>query len=233
MSGFVGGHPIAQIIDDVRVQISDDAHMYTDTFLRSALNSAIHLVALEQDCERVFKIKYQAELATLNKDGTPSARWVLDTEGEIVGKERMNFISQDECYKDTQPCFMTPKEFFKCYNFPENNEPGIPCSYTLEQIGSQTTLIFDRPPDRLIAIDAVFYIIPRYLTAEDKIAPFSSSYAETFAELMKIVINKEQTDFANANARFQDVDKQVTDIANKLALQAMNGEPVFVSGAVT
>lgn len=50
---------------------------------------------------------------------------------------------------------------------------------------------------------------------------------------MKIVINKEQTDFANANSRYQDVDKQITDIANKLALQAMNGEPVFVSGAVT
>lgn len=233
MSGFVGGHPIKHIIDEVRTQISDDAHMYTDTFLRSALNSAIKLVALEQDCERVFKIKYQAEFATINKDGTPAARWTLDTEGEIVGKERMNFVAQGECYEDITPCFMTPKEFFRCYKFPENNAPGLPCAYTLEQIGSQTTLIFDRPLDRLVAIDAVFYIIPRYLTADDEMAPFSSSYAETFAELMKIVINKEQTDFANANSRYQDVDKQITDIANKLALQAMNGEPVFVSGAVT
>ena len=58
MSGFIGGHPIKQIINDVRLQISDDAKMYTDTFLLSALNSAIHLVALEQDCERLFKIKY-------------------------------------------------------------------------------------------------------------------------------------------------------------------------------
>lgn len=233
MSSFVGGHPIQHIIDEVRTQISDDAHMYTDTFLRSALNSAIKLVAMEQDCERVFKIKYQAELATINKDGTPAARWTLDTEGEIVGKERLNFISQDDCFRDAAPCYKTPQEFFRCYNFPENNQPGIPCAYTLEQIGSQTTIIFDRPPDRLIAIDAVFYIIPRYLTREDEMAPFSSSYAETFAELMKIVINKEQTDFSNANARYQDVDKQVTDIANKLALQAMHGEPVFVSGGLT
>lgn len=233
MSGFVGGHPIQQIIEDVRVQISDDAHMYTDTFLRSALNSAIHLVALEQDCERVFKIKYQAELATINKDGTPSARWTLKTEGEIVGKERLNFISQDECYEDITPCYKTPQEFFRCYKFPENNAPGLPCAYTFEQIGNQTTLIFDRPLDRLVAIDAVFYIIPRYLTRLDETAPFSSSYAETFAELMKIVINKEQTDFANANSRYQDVDKQVTDIANKLALQAMNNEPVYVAGGLT
>ena len=233
MSGFVGGHPIKHIINEVRQQISDDAHMYTDTFLLSALNSAIHIVAMEQDCERIFKIKYQAELATVNADGTPAARWTIDTEGEIVGKERMNFVAQDECYTDVTPCFQTPREFFSCYKFPENNEPGLPCAYTIEQIGSQTTIIFDRPLDRLVAIDAVFYIIPRYLTPEDETAPFSSSYAETFAELMKIVINKEQTDFANANARYQDVDKQVTDIANKLALQAMNGEMVHVAGALT
>lgn len=232
MTAFVGGHPIAHLINEVRTQISDDAHMYTDAFLLSALNSAIHIVALEQDCERIFKIKYQQELATVNGDGTPAARWTLETEGEIVGKERMNFVAQDECYSDVTPCFKTPKEFFRCYKFPENECPGLPCSYTLEQIGSQTTLIFDRPLDRLVAIDAVFYIIPRYLTADDDMAPFSSSYAEAFAELMKIVINKEQTDFANANARYQDYDKQISDIANKLALQAMNGEPVFVSGGL-
>lgn len=231
-SPFIGGHPIQQIFDDVRTQISDDAHMYTDTFLLSALNSAIHIVALEQDAERLFKMKYQAELATVNADGSRAARWTLDTNGEVVGKERLNFISQDECFVDATPCYKTPQEFFRCYKFPENNTPGVPCDYTLEHIGDQTTLIFDRPLDRIIAIDAVFYIIPRYLTAEDQRAPFSSSYAEAFAELMKIVINKEQTDFANANARYQDYDKLITDITNKLALQAMNDEMVTVKGGL-
>lgn len=229
---FVGGHPIQVLFDDVREQISDEGHLYTDSFLRSALNSAIHIIAMEQDCERLFKVKYQAELATINKDGTPAARWTLDTEGEVVGKERLNFVAQDECYEDITPCYKTPSEFFSCYKMPENNTPGIPCAYTIETIGNQNTIIFDRPLDRLVAIDAVFYIIPRYLTKDDKIAPFSSSFAEPFAELMKIVINKEQTDFASANARYQDYDKLVTDIANKLALQAMNGEPVYVNGGL-
>ena len=131
------------------------------------------------------------------------------------------------------PCYKSPREFFKCYRFPENNAPGLPCTYTIEHLGDQTTLILDKPLDRLIAIDAVFYIIPRYLTLEDRVAPFSSSFAEPVAELMKIVINKEQTDFATANARYQDLDKLVSDIANKLALQAMNDEPVFVNGGVS
>lgn len=230
---FIGGHKIQQLFEDVRTQISDDAHLYTDAFLLSALNSAIHILAMEKDLERMFKVKYQAELATINKDGTRAARWTLDLDGELVGKERFSLIAQDDCYTDVTPCYKSPREFFKCYRFPENNAPGLPCSYTIEHLGDQTTLILDKPLDRLIAIDAVFYIIPRYLTLEDKVAPFSSSFAEPVAELMKIVINKEQTDFATANARYQDLDKLVSDIANKLALQAMNDEPVFVNGGVS
>ena len=76
----------------------------------------------------------------------------------------------------------------------------------------------------------MFYIIPRYLTKEDTLAPISPSFMEAVCELVKVVINKEQTDFSSANARMQDYDKMVVDIANKLALQAMNDEPVFING---
>ena len=43
------GTPIQQIMDMVRTQISDDAHLYTDSFLLSAINSAIHILAMEED----------------------------------------------------------------------------------------------------------------------------------------------------------------------------------------
>ena len=66
--------------------------------------------------------------------------------------------------------------------------------------------------------------------ADQYYLPISSSFAEAVAELVKVVINKEQTDFSSASARMQDYDKMVVDIANKLALQAMNDEPVFVNG---
>ena len=121
---FIGGHKIQQLFEDVRTQISDDAHLYTDTFLLSALNSAIHILAMEKDLERMFKVKYQAELATINKDGTRAARWTLDLDGELVGKERFSLIAQDDCYTDVTPCYKSPREFFKCYRFPENNTQG-------------------------------------------------------------------------------------------------------------
>lgn len=223
------GTPISAIMDMVRTQISDDAELYTDSFLLSAINSAIHILAIEEDLQRLFKLKYVAELATINPDGKPAARWTLDIPGEVVGKEHLNFI-EFECYKDITPCYKQPKDFYACYKFPEKNCPGLPCAYTIENYNGLSTIIFDRPIDRLIGVDAMFYIIPRYLTKEDKMAPISPSFMEVLCEMVKVVINKEQTDFSTANARMQDYDKMVTDIANKLALQAMNDEPIFVSG---
>lgn len=232
------GTPLQLIFDEVRTQLSDDADLYTDTFLLSAVNSAIHLLAYEEDLQRLFKLKYKAEFATLNKDNKPAARWTLDIPGEVVGKERMNFIEM-ECYKDVTPCYVRPEEFFGCYKFPEQNCPGLPCKYTMENYNGKTTIIFDKPLDRLVGIDAMFYIIPAYISMDDVkeaggaskyYLPISSSYAEAIAEIVKVIINKEQTDFSSANARLQDVDKMVVDIANKLALQAMNDEPVFVNG---
>lgn len=226
------------IYDAVRTQISDDADLYTDTFLLSAVNSALHILAMEEDLQRLFKLKYKAELATVNKDGKPAARWTLDIPGEVVGKERMNFIEMD-CYKDITPCFVRSEDFFGCYKFPEQNCPGLPCSYTIENYRGKTTIIFDKPLDRLVAIDAMFYIIPKYITQEEVdeaggaanyYLPISQSFSEAVVELVKVIINKEQTDFSSANARLQDYDKMVVDIANKLALQAMNDEPVFVNG---
>ena len=144
-----------------------------------------------------------------------------------------------DCYKDVTPCFVRPEEFFGCYKFPEQNCPGLPCSYTIENYMGKTTIIFDKPLDRLVGIDAMFYIIPAYISKSDVekaggadkyYLPISSSFAEAVAELVKVIINKEQTDFSSANSRLQDYDKMVVDIANKLALQAMNDEPVWVHG---
>lgn len=236
---MTGGTPIQLIIDEVRTQISDDADLYTDRFLLSAINSALHILSLEEDLQRLFKLRYKAELATVNPDGKPAARWTLDIPGEITGKERLAFIEM-ECYNDITPCYLKPEEFYACYRYPEQECPGLPCAYTIEHVNGKSTIIFDRPIDRLVGIDALFYIIPEYVTSTaweeakrkygDYYLPVSSSFAEAIMELVKVIINKEQTDFSTANSRLQDYDKLVVDIANKLALQAMNDEPVFVNG---
>ena len=54
-----GGANLREIIEDIRLQISDDADLYTDTFIVSAINSAIKLIALEEDARRLFRYKLQ------------------------------------------------------------------------------------------------------------------------------------------------------------------------------
>ena len=227
-----GGAKLQDIIDDVRIQISDDAHLYTDTFIISAINSALKLIALEEDARRIFKYKLQTELATLNKDGTPAARWDLNIPGKYSGKDYLNFVKQDECYDCLKPCYKSPKEFFKCCAFPENELPGDPCNYTLEHIGDVTTLIFDRPPADLVAIDATIYLIPRRVRRTDVSIPLADAYSEALTELVKVIINKEQTSFDQARMRYEDYDKLITDIVQNMALIEMGDEIVVVGGAL-
>lgn len=227
-----GGADLREIIEDIRLQISDDADLYTDTFIVSAINSAIKLIALEEDARRLFRYKLQTELATVNADGTPAARWDLKLPGKYMGKDYFNIIKQDECYTCLKPCYKPLKKFFERCSFPENECPGDPCNYTLEHIGNITTLIFDRPPADIVAIDATVYLIPRRVTLNDVTIPLADAYSEALTELVKVIINKEQTSFDQARMRYEDVDKIITDIVQNLALTEMNDELIVVSGAL-
>ena len=227
-----GGALLQDIIDDVRGQISDDAHLYTDTFIISAINSALKIIALEEDARRIFRYKFQSELATLNADGTPAARWDLELPGKYMGKDYFNIIKQDECYTCLKPCYKSTKEFFRCCAFPENETPGDPCNYTLEHMGNLTTLILDRPPADLVAVDAMVYLIPRRVTKADKSLPIADAFSEALTELVKIIINKEQTSFDQARMRYEDYDRLITDIVQNIAMTEMNDELLIVSGGL-
>lgn len=233
MTKWKGGAKLQDIIDDVRLQISDDAHLYTDTFIISAINSAIKLISLEEDARRIFRYKLQTELATLNKDGTPAARWDLQIPGKYTGKDYFNLVKQDDCYTCLKPCYKPTKEFFRCCSFPENEQPGDPCSYTLEHIGGITTLILDRPPADLVAIDATIYLIPERVRKGDDTVPIADAYSEALTELVKAIINKEQTSFDQSRMRYEDYDKHITDIVQQIALTEMNDELIVINGALS
>lgn len=227
-----GGANLEYLIEDIREQISDDAELYTDEFIVSAINSALKLMAKEEDLRRLFRFKLQTELASVNKDGTPAARWDLKLPGAYTGKDYFNIIREDECYECTKPCYKSPKDFFRCCTFPENACPGDPCSYTLEHFGSIATLTFDRPPSGIYAVNASVYLIPQRITLEDETIPLGEEFTEPLKELVKIIINKEQTSFDQARMRYEDYDKVITDLAQLIALREMNDEVLVVNGAL-
>ena len=137
---IIKGTKLSDIIDNVRKQISDVGEMYDEDFFISVINSALPQLARKKGLRRMFKLRYQAQLATVNADGKPAARW--DIEGiTVVGKERLNFAVETDCYKDLGVCYKSPSSFFSCYRFPELECPGDPCSYTIETINGVSTII--------------------------------------------------------------------------------------------
>ena len=84
----------------------------------------------------------------------------------------------------------------------------------------------------IVAIDATVCLIPRRVTLNDITIPLADTYSEVLTELVKVIINKEQTSFDQARMRYEDVDKIITDIVQNLALTEMNDELVVVSGAL-
>lgn len=227
-----GGDKLRTVIDDVRTQISDDGHLYTDTFLVSAINSAIKLIAWEEDARDFFKYHLQTELASINKDGTPAARWTFSLPGTYNGKKYMNFIDLKHCYGCLAPCYLPEERFFQCCAFPENECPGQPCTYTLEQMGDKTTLILDRPPSSLVAVDAMIYIIPQDITTKNETIPLGPAYREALTELVKIIINKEQDSFDQARMRYEDYDKHIRDIIQGMAMRRMEDQLIVVNGGL-
>ena len=75
-------------------------------------------------------------------------------------------------------------------------------------------------------------MIPRRVTLNDVTIPLADAYSEALTELVKVIINKEQTSFDQARMRYEDVDKIITDIVQNLALTEMNDELIVVSGAL-
>ena len=223
-----GGDSLPEVIRVVRSLISDDAHLYTDTFITDAINESIKLISWEEDAEKIFKCKLQTELATINADGTPAARWTLKIPGTYRGKEYFNFVSLDGCYSCLKPCYKKPEDFFRCCAFPENECPGEPCYYTIEQIGDNTTIIFDRPPNSLVGINALIYIVPQDVTPKNKTIPLARAYRTALTELVKIIINKEQDSFDQARMRYEDYDKHIRDIIQGMALTRMDNEAILL-----
>lgn len=225
----IKGAKLQTILDDIRIQISDVGEMYDDEFLVSAINSSLKQLARKKGLRRLFKVQYQAQLATINADGKPAARWDL-SDIHLVGKERLNFISEDDCYTDLQLCYKTPKEFHRCYRMPELQQPGTPCFYTIEHIGDTSTIIFDRPPVHPVSMDAVFYVVPPRIKPGDEFVAIPEMYSDLLVEMVKIYINAEQTDMATANARWENLDQEIYETAQQLALQHMMDMPLIVRG---
>ena len=78
----------------------------------------------------------------------------------------------------------------------------------------------------------MLYIIPRRLTLSDKTIPLADAYSELLTEMIKIIINKEQTSFDQARMRYEDFDALIVDVVQRMALIEMGDKILVVNGGL-
>lgn len=223
MSKFV---TVKEFIEDVRARLGDTSCEIPERGIISWLNLTLPRLAREPGLDKLFKFHDTFELASINADGTKAASWTLNSDsGEIIDIKTLRVLDNSGCgVFDVSPCFVQYDRFFDCNPLPEDREPGTPSTFTIEEMGGNTKIIFDRPIDKPHAIDMVYTAFhPRIRTVNDEIR-LTQGFIDILNEYVTIMYNQESSDMATARALLEDLDL-LTDSARELLARTKSGMP--------
>lgn len=163
-----------------------------DEFLLDSLNWAFNELPNIPKLNKIFSAKYTANL----KRG--SYRWKINRDFRSINDiEYMYFYTStggSPCKK--RICWLENAEFYAKNGLVELNEPGVPCSYTIEHEGDETYLVFDRP---LSIPMIVQYEITGYPKPVEKVTEkreISAIAENLIITLMRKIWYEEADDFA-------------------------------------
>jgi hypothetical protein len=209
---------VKDFVEAVRHRIGDTSRSVPIGQWIAFINTAFRRILRQEGLERLAERRDTWELAYLNKDGTPSASWDLGKVGKIIDIDSFVVLKAvDGTVCEVTPTFMEYAEFKRRFVMPEAQEPGDPSYYTLEQIGSITRLVFNRPPRELLVLDMKYSATyPRITNQEDEIL-LAWEYADILEEAVIILHKAETTDNATARAMWEDFDVFAADLVQQLA----------------
>ena len=81
-------------------------------------------------------------------------------------------------------------------------------------------------------LDAIFYVVPPKVEKGDEYVAIPEQFADLLVEMCKIYINEEQTDMNIALARWENLDQEIYEAEQQLALQHMMDMPQIVMGSL-
>lgn len=209
---------VKDFVQDFRNRIGDTSKSVPLPFIISFINTALRRMPRVRGLEKLYERVDTWELAYLNKDGTPSASWDLGKVGkikDITTFRVLSTINGKVC--DVAPSYMDYADFKASFVMPEAREPGLPSYYTIEQIGSITRLVFDRPPKDLTVLDMKYSAtFPRVTNQQDPIL-LAWEYSDLLEEYVIILHKIETTDQSTARALYEDLDLLTTEAVEELA----------------
>lgn len=172
--------------------------------------------------DKLFKFQDTFELASINANGSKAAAWKLNSNqiGTIIDIYSLLVFDSSDCDMAPKGLTYLPYESFRAhYPFPEKNEPGDPCYFTINQISGDTKIIFDRPIDRPHMIDALYSAFHPRLEKLEELVRIPYGYNDMVLEAVVIFYHMESADFATARALYEDYDKLTAEARELLAKQ--------------
>lgn len=224
-----------EFIKDFRHRVGDATCQIPVNDIIYWINTAMRRLARSKGLDKLFMYHDTFELARLDKDGTPAAAWLLRgleadkggaKLGMIIDIKSMRLIDTSDCCMEAyHPCYMRLDWFNREHPFPEKECPGIPCRFTLNQIGGATQIIFDRPIDHPMSLDLFYSAFPPRIEKLTDLVRIPFAYSDILMEGVVILFNQEAQDYSFARANYEDWDFFVAEAREQLAHQH-SGLPV-------
>lgn len=209
---------VDDFIQEFRNNLGDSSSSIPSTYILSYLNNFLQQCGFKDGLDRMFQHHDTFELASVNKDGTAAASWDLGNIGKIIDIQKMRMLkTSDSGIVEVRPSYREYDDFFDLVVFPEQNQPGDPAIYTVEQVSLRNKLMFDRPPVGLVAIDLIFTAFHERLTSLTDMIHVDYSMMPFIQQGVTILHKIETTDMATARALYEDLDTLYIDIRETLA----------------
>ena len=224
-----------EFIKDFRHRVGDATCQIPVNDIIYWINTAMRRLARSKGLDKLFMYHDTFELARLDKDGAPAAAWLLRgleadkggaKLGMIIDIKSIRLIDTSDCCMEAyHPCYMRLDWFNREHPFPEKECPGIPCKFTLNQIGGATQIIFDRPIDHPMSLDLFYSAFPPRIEKLTDLVRVPFAYSDILMEGVVILFNQEAQDYSFARANYEDWDFFVAEAREQLAHQH-SGLPV-------
>lgn len=218
---------VEDFISEFRKRIGDSTCQTPAKNIISWINTALRRLARSRGLDKLFTYHDTFELARLNEDGTAAASWKLkgleDGEvelGMLIDIKSLLLIDHTGCcMENVTPCYMPLEWFRREHPFPEKECAGNPCSFTINQLGGVTQIIFDRPIAHPLTLDLIYTAFPPRVKGLKDYIRVPYAYADILMEAVIILFNQEAQDYAFARANYEDWDLFTAEAREMLARQ--------------
>lgn len=220
-------YTVQAFADKFRTLAGDEAKNIPDDLIIEAINWAFTYLPTVPKLDKAFS-KHRRR----NLNSRYGTKWKLNKDfRRLTTTPLLQFFSIGEG-GDPCPlhlCGLDPVEFYEKNGIPELKQPGVPCSYTIEQEDDNIYLVVDRPADCPLILDYIAYGYPQPVSSMQDIIEISAVIETVIINTLRDVLYMEAEDLAFAGA-MEDIasNKYIPEAIQMLNKKWGNLKPVIV-----